>query len=365
MTIAGMTTKEKGQKSRAARLAIVMGLSLSLVVALFLAPFSDDVRGKTVMLEVDGEARAVRANGRTVGEMLRGQGIACEPGDWVYPDADKPILPGMVVQFRKSRWVELLVDNRIVTFRQIGDLSMERIAGLGVAVGAEDRLDRRDGVEGGASSRWRLVRLTRSTRERSEPVAFPRQVIYDGALPEGVERVAVAGADGVAVVREQVTFEDGQEVSAEAVEREVTQRPRPEVVIRGGGGSGERRLVASRGGSRGAAPGERDIAASTKGEGNSEEEVAAAIRRTMRMEATAYTHTGNRTATGTWPHVGIVAVDPSVIPLGSTLYVEGYGLARAADTGGAIRGSIIDVFFDSNAECFQWGRRQVTVHILE
>ena len=60
-----------------------------------------------------------------------------------------------------------------------------------------------------------------------------------------------------------------------------------------------------------------------------------------------------------------VAVDPSVIPLGTRLYVEGYGEAIASDTGGAIKGNIIDVHFPTNAQCEQWGRRTVQVTILD
>ena len=81
------------------------------------------------------------------------------------------------------------------------------------------------------------------------------------------------------------------------------------------------------------------------------------------FEATAYTWTGNRTATGTWPSRGTVAVDPRVIPLGTELHIEGYGPAVAADTGGAIKGQIIDLYMDTKHECLQWGRRKVEVQI--
>lgn len=84
---------------------------------------------------------------------------------------------------------------------------------------------------------------------------------------------------------------------------------------------------------------------------------------TITFEATAYTWTGYRTATGTWPSRGTVAVDPRVIPLGTELYIEGYGPAVAADTGGAIKGQIIDLYMDSEHECLQWGRRKVEVQI--
>lgn len=82
------------------------------------------------------------------------------------------------------------------------------------------------------------------------------------------------------------------------------------------------------------------------------------------FEATAYTWTGERTASGTWPKVGTISVDPSVIPLGSRVYVEGYGEAVATDTGRAIRGRRIDVFMETEGDCKKWGVRRVRVKIL-
>lgn len=87
--------------------------------------------------------------------------------------------------------------------------------------------------------------------------------------------------------------------------------------------------------------------------------------REMVMEATAYCHTGNRTYTGTWPKRGTIAVDPKVISLGTRLWVEGYGYGVAEDTGGLIKGQVIDVFMESESEAIQWGRRMVKVRIME
>lgn len=95
--------------------------------------------------------------------------------------------------------------------------------------------------------------------------------------------------------------------------------------------------------------------------------------RTLVMESTAYSSDpadalGGGTVTATGQNLLsnpiAVAVDPNVIPLGTKLHVEGYGTAYAVDTGGAIRGNIIDVHFPTYSQCINWGRRQVTVTIL-
>lgn len=89
---------------------------------------------------------------------------------------------------------------------------------------------------------------------------------------------------------------------------------------------------------------------------------------TFTMESTAYTG-GTVTASGTVPvrdpnGISTIAVDSSVIPLGSLLYIDGYGYAIAADTGGAIHGNIIDLYLNSYDECINWGRQNVTVNLI-
>lgn len=97
---------------------------------------------------------------------------------------------------------------------------------------------------------------------------------------------------------------------------------------------------------------------------------AVAAAPALRMLATAYTaycggRCSGRTALG-WPaRRGIVAVDPRVIPLRTHLYIPGYGYAVAGDTGGAIRGRRIDLGFNTYRDARHFGRRDVTVYILQ
>jgi 3D (Asp-Asp-Asp) domain-containing protein/peptidoglycan hydrolase CwlO-like protein len=81
---------------------------------------------------------------------------------------------------------------------------------------------------------------------------------------------------------------------------------------------------------------------------------------TMTVEATGYALKGT-TATGVPVGWGIVAVDPSVIPLGTRMTIPGYGEGVAADTGGAVKGAIIDLWFPTTAQALAWGRRTVTI----
>jgi 3D (Asp-Asp-Asp) domain-containing protein len=84
------------------------------------------------------------------------------------------------------------------------------------------------------------------------------------------------------------------------------------------------------------------------------------VTRTLTVSSTGYVLAG-RTATGIPVAYGVVAVDPSVIPLGTRLTIPGYGEAVAADTGGAVRGNTIDLWFPTLAQARAWGRRTVTI----
>ena len=141
--------------------------------------------------------------------------------------------------------------------------------------------------------------------------------------------------------REQLiaqVWEDGKLVNEEVVSEQVVQAPVSEIVAVGTMGT------ISRGGN------------------------TYQYSRAIDAMTTAYCPAdvgGNRTALGLKPKRGIVAVDPRVIPLGTKVYVEGYGQALAADTGGAIKGNRVDIFVDSHQEAVSWGRRRVKVYVLK
>jgi 3D (Asp-Asp-Asp) domain-containing protein len=82
----------------------------------------------------------------------------------------------------------------------------------------------------------------------------------------------------------------------------------------------------------------------------------------MTVEVTAYSLPGT-TATGLPVGWGVVAVDPTVIPLGSRMTIPGYGEGIAADTGSAVKGNVIDVWMPTHEQALAWGRRTLTITI--
>jgi 3D (Asp-Asp-Asp) domain-containing protein len=174
----------------------------------------------------------------------------------------------------------------------------------------------------------------------TDSIPCPVIQVNDAYLAPGQSEVRSPGKPGVLLKKLDVTTENDVEVNRRQVGSEVLQQPEPKVIASGIETDAAQRRSASRGSD-------------------------AQVVKTLQVMATAYTRTGYQTASGVWPYVGGVAVDPAVIPIGSKLYIDGYGPARAVDTGGLIKGNRIDLFFNTESECEAWGLRPVTVSIVE
>lgn len=193
------------------------------------------------------------------------------------------------------------------------------------------------------------IEVIRSYEEivyKKESLPYEKVIKEDNNLEKGIEKVEQVGEEGSVVIEFTVVYENNEKKKEHNRTETIIKAPKDEIIAKGT----KEKIVEN--------PKEikKDIKVS-RGSFSSGKVVT--------MEATAYTHTGNKTATGIYPYVGVIAVDPKVIPLGTKVHVEGYGNAIAADTGGAIKGNIIDVFFNSRGECMNWGRKMVKVRILD
>lgn len=169
-------------------------------------------------------------------------------------------------------------------------------------------------------------------RKKTETVEIPYKSETKGVdtLPQGTSKVVTKGENGQDKVTYKIKYVDGDEVSREEVARETVKAPVTEVI-------------------------EKSTIGTIQG-----------VEYSRKFVVRAYSYTGGgRTASGKPAAVGRIAVDPRVIPLGTRVYVEGYGFAEAADTGGNIKGNTIDVYYNSSGQCRQWGVRNVTIYILK
>jgi 3D (Asp-Asp-Asp) domain-containing protein len=216
------------------------------------------------------------------------------------------------------------------------------------------------------------IRITRVRAEiKSRTVSVAPEVRYrpTAALRPGQSKVENAGQTGLVEVSERVWFKDGKVTLRENLGKETVRQPQDKVVAVGArpfympgripyhNRYARAYTLAARAGS----PRDRQVSHETK----SYRRVRSVV-----LTATGYSpHPSENggytvTATGLPISYGAAAVDPRVIPLGTKLYVEGYGYAFASDVGGAIKGKRIDLAYDSYRVANSKGRKKVRVWIL-
>ena len=204
--------------------------------------------------------------------------------------------------------------------------------------------------------------------EVSEDVSYQTIRVANPNLTEGTEQVVQEGKGGVRTSVYEVIWSNGQELSRQFVE-ELDSTVVDEIVEYGTAPEVSAATTAN----INAAISSVSKNADGSGTLTLADGTTLAFSGVKSMTATAYTagHGGAdyTTATGTFVRVGTVAVDKSVIPLGTRMYIVSndgsvvYGLAVAEDTG--VRGNIVDLYYDTYQECINFGRRGCTVYILE
>ena len=200
--------------------------------------------------------------------------------------------------------------------------------------------------------------------EISEDVAYQTVRVANPNMEEGTEKVVQEGKNGVRTCVYEVIWSNGQELSRQFVE-ELDSTVVDEIVEYGTAPEATVNINAAISGVTKNADGSGTL---TLADGTT-----LSFSGVKSMTATAYTagHGGAdyTTATGTFVRVGTVAVDKSVIPLGTRMYIVSndgsvvYGLAVAEDTG--VRGNVVDLYYNTYEECINFGRRGCTVYILE
>lgn len=303
--------------------------------------------GKDVTLVIDGTPYYLKTKAKTVGELLEENNLAIKKNDFIKPGINESIRDGLKVTIIKAKKIKLTVDGRstevkvaalrvkdvLGKFNIAYDLSKDKIYPLENSMlypGLEIKVDHL------------IVKLIKVQK------TIPFEVIkkVSSRLPRSKVLVKKSGQAGLAVQTFEIIYLGGKEIARKLVAYKVAKKPVNQLVLVG---SRKKTQVV------------RSYTLASR--------VAVARgARFLIMWATAYVPgygCGYRTSTGRKAAYGVVAVDPRVIPLGTRLYIQGYGYAVAADTGGRIKGNRIDLCFNSLKEAHNFGRRQVKVYILK
>ena len=201
-----------------------------------------------------------------------------------------------------------------------------------------------------------IDRWTTSTEFVYEEVPFETEYGQTSKMVKGDEKVVTEGVNGELKHTAKVVFFNGQEVSREIIATEQTVAPVNRVIKQGTFEAEQGKLTIGDG-----------VIVTADGE-------VYTYNKTMKVKATAYTHTDagcdKTTATGTTVHWGTVAVDPKLIPYGTKMFIVSndgkfvYGVSAAEDCGGSIKGNRVDLYMPTTRQCFSFGVRNCTIYFL-
>ncbi len=380
------------------RLAITFA---SFVVLAALLGFSYYEGSKyTVALTLNGQQKVIKTHADTVKDLFAQLGIPVNSKDYLSPSGNTKVKDNQKIVFKQAKQVQIVQDNEKKTIWTTAGTVAELLKEQSIVLNEQDEISKRPQetiknkmeisikfalhltlVDGGKEQQvWstsatvadfltqqgiklnefdrvepslsetvqkgdviNVIRVEKVTDVVEEPVQFAVITKKDEGLEKGKQKTVTEGKQGLVSREYEVILENGKEVSRKLIGEKKLREKLDKVVAVG--------------------TKELDIQVSRGAETGTE----------FYVNTTAYTAYCNgcsgRTATGfdlrANPNAKVIAVDPRIIPLGTKVYVEGYGYAIASDTGGSIKGYKIDVFFPTKAEAFRWGVRKVKIKILK
>ena len=326
-------------RSRIALLMVTLLMLFSVSIA------ANQSSSKIITLIDDKQVTHYETEAQNVEELLTQLEVTLGDEDTVEPMLETEITDNMNITI--ERWkptVTLTVDGESKAQKTDAKTVQEFLKSLGVELQEGDVVE--PGLDTQITDGLEIEVKTKEVKTVVEdrPMSYSTKVVETADMAYGETKVSQQGKNGVKTVTLEQEYLGGELVNEDVLDVVVKEEPVDEIVLKGTYKA-------------------NSVTDAFTGESYTYTKV-------YDMEATAYTISddgwGNMTASGMTTFVGMVAVDPKVIPLGTKIYVEGYGIAIAGDTGGAIKGNIVDLFFNSESECYRFGRKHgLKVYILE
>lgn len=290
---------------------------------------------KNITIKYDNKVKKVATTSKIPKLIILNAGIKLQPGDgWRFEHGHKKLEDGCVLEVVRAVPFTVTYNGQKKQFKSSKETVGEALKSVGLNV-KKNKMYPHAHEKFHEGMNIFLVNEKESMHLADTVIKPSVKYVDDKNLAAGVEKVVKPGKPGKAKIVSRVYKDVFDKHVTEEIGRVVVEPAEPAIVHKG-------------------------MARSVKTPQGYKR-----YKKLLTCEATAYTHTGDPTATGIMPYVGVVAVDPRYIPLGTKMYIPGYGVAIAADTGGAIVRNIIDLFMDTERECINWGRRNVQVYILE
>lgn len=327
--------------------AVVVAVMFIIMVSLVIVGASQK---EVVILDGTAKNHIVTYKG-TVKDVLEQNNIDLSPKDKIFPELESVVSDGEKIVIRRAVPVEVIIDGKQMQFLSAEETVEDVLTAEGITYGEKDKVYPEVDTAVSSGMQVKIVRVTENEITEKHVLAYSKEIKEMHEWEVGVEKKLRDGVNGEKTTKVKITYEDGVEKKRELVEENIVKPPVSLLL----------------------AVGTLDTKIVSRGE-------AIKFKKMLVMKATSYTDDiactgkiGGNTATGTKPRRipgggkwSTVAVDPKVIPLGTKLWIEGYGFAIAEDVGGAVKGNIIDLFFTRGSEEYaRWSTHRTRVYILK
>lgn len=295
----------------------------------------------------------------TVEDALNAAKLVLGEKDSINIPMDTELTEATTIKIVRSDSVKLIVGGKEFYVPFAGGTVADVLDRQGILLGTNDEVEPSKNTTLKRGDSVTVKRVVYKTRLVNEKIKFKTKTKYDASVKAGTTKVLKEGQNGAREVVYKDKVVDGKVVESNELKSKVLKEPQDKVVA-----TGTKVTVSAKGCiSSMALPSKYELSGG----------VPTNPKSVIRGQSTAYTAgAGAKCSTGVTPRPGYVAVDPREIPYGTEMYIvssdgkQVYGYAIAADTGGFIYNSntVVDLYMNSESQCRQWGRRNVTIYIL-
>ena len=312
----------------------------------------EHIPAKEVAVVIDGKKEIYETIAEDVKSLLKEHKLDISKHDKVSHNLNTEIKDGLVINIDKAYKIPVNYAGEEESVWTTGGTVGEVLSENDFKIKKSDKVNPAKKEQVTKNTEIEVTKVTKDTIVEKEATNFEVKEEKNSKLEKGKTNVIQKGRKGSVEKTYELVLENGKEVERKEVDKEVLKKPKNKIVSVGT--KSKPKLKKTK---------QSPSNVSSKSGGQ-----------TKTMQATAYTakcDTGctGITATGqnlnANPNKKVIAVDPSVIPLGSRVYVEGYGEAIAGDTGGDIKGNRIDLHFPDKSSANSFGRKNVTVRIID
>jgi uncharacterized protein YabE (DUF348 family) len=298
---------------------------------------------KNITVVVDGKPTKLVTYQKTFDNALKKANITIDVKDKIDKALNSKIVNNDVITINRAVNVKIFVDNKELNIKSAEKDIALMLTTEKIALSPNDKVSPARETKLSTGMDVTITRVETETIQQKKPIDFNTVIKKDSSTIESNSKVLQNGVNGEKNITFIVTYENGKEVSREVVKETVIKEPQSKIIVQGT----LKTISFSRGDTSG---------------------------RILNVKATAYwavngvnsTYTASgRKAVRNPNGYSTIAVDPNVIPMGTRLYVQGYGYAIAADRGSGVIGNFIDVYFNTRQEACNWGVKYLKVQILD